>query len=101
MSRANSPPNPETTHLVSLVLHSKKALHHGEQLCAEAHELMRTASALGTDVLALDAKVCWVSQGVQEQLKVGFPSPSVQPFLTACTAKAGYERIAEYRDAVE
>ena len=72
MSRANSPPNPETTHLVSLVLHSKKALQHGEQLCAQAHELMRTASELATDVLALDAKVHWVSQGIQEQLKVRF-----------------------------
>ena len=69
MSRANSPPISETTHLVSLVLHSKKALQHGEQLGSQANELMHTASALATDVLALDAKARWVAQGVEEQMK--------------------------------
>ncbi|KAH8118232.1 autophagy-related protein 17 [Phellopilus nigrolimitatus] len=70
MSRSNTPPSPETPHLVSLVLHSKKALQHGEQLCTRAHELTHATSAVATDVLALDAKARWITQGIQEQLKL-------------------------------
>ncbi|EJD06985.1 uncharacterized protein FOMMEDRAFT_165630, partial [Fomitiporia mediterranea MF3/22] len=70
MSRPTSPPSPGTPHLVSLVLHSKKALQHGEQLCSRAHELMHGTSSLATDVLALDAKARWVVQGIMEQLKL-------------------------------
>ena len=70
MSRPQSPPSPGTPHLAHLVLHSKKALQHGKQLCSRAHELMHATSGLATDVLALDAKARWVAQGVGDQLKV-------------------------------
>ena len=73
MSRPQSPPSPGTPHLVSLVLHSKKALQHGEQLCSQAHELVHATPGLATDVLALDAKTRWVAQGILEQLKVLLP----------------------------
>ncbi|KAI5120103.1 hypothetical protein M0805_002187 [Coniferiporia weirii] len=70
MSRSSTPPSPETPHLVSLVLHSKKALQHGEQLCTHAHELTHETSAVATDLLALDAKVQWVTRGILNQLKL-------------------------------
>ena len=70
MSGATSPLAPGTPHLVSLVLHSKKAFQHGEQLCTRAHELSHATSSLATDVLALDAKARWIVQGILDQLKV-------------------------------
>lgn len=70
MSRPNTPLSPDTPHLVSLVLHSKKALQHGEQLCSTAHELTRGTSQIAAELLALDAKAKWVTQGIIEQLKV-------------------------------
>ncbi|KAF8896239.1 autophagy-related protein 17 [Infundibulicybe gibba] len=56
MTTPPTSPRPERPHLVSLVLQSKKALQHGEQ------------SAV--DVLALDAKVKWITDAVTEQLKL-------------------------------
>jgi len=59
------------THLVSLVLQSKKALQHGEQLCTRAHTASNTSAQAAIDVLALDAKIKWIVDAVVEQLKVG------------------------------
>ncbi|EGN98873.1 hypothetical protein SERLA73DRAFT_168466 [Serpula lacrymans var. lacrymans S7.3] len=71
---ASSPPLPPTPleqpHLVSLVLQSKKALQHGEQLCSKANALSNTSAQCSIDVLALDAKVKWLSDAVLEQLKL-------------------------------
>jgi hypothetical protein len=58
-------------HLVSLVLQSKKALQHGEQLCTRAHNASNTSAQAAIDVLALDAKIKWMVEAVVEQLKVG------------------------------
>ncbi|KAF8127047.1 autophagy-related protein 17 [Boletus edulis] len=60
----------EQPHLVSLVLQSKKALQHGEQLCSKANVLTNASAQCAVDVLALDAKVKWISQAVIEQLKL-------------------------------
>ncbi|KAF8907319.1 autophagy protein Apg17-domain-containing protein [Gymnopilus junonius] len=57
-------------HLVSLVLQSKKALHHGEQLCTRAHVASSNSAQAAVDVLALDAKVRWVVEAVVEQLQL-------------------------------
>jgi hypothetical protein len=68
-----SPPTnirPEQPHLVSLVLQSKKALQHGEQLCSRANSLSSASAQSALDVLALDAKVKWITDAVLEQLKV-------------------------------
>jgi len=66
-----SPANPiAQPHLVSLVLQSKKALQHGEQLCTRAHVASNASAQAAVDVLALDAKVRWISEAVIEQLKV-------------------------------
>lgn len=70
MSRPNSPPSTESPHLVSLVLQSKKALQHGEQLCSRAHDLSFKTSEVAAELLALDAKARWIAQGILDQLKV-------------------------------
>jgi len=62
--------SPEQPHLVSLVLQSKKALQHGEQLCSRANSLSNASAQCAIDVLALDAKVRWISDAVLDQLKV-------------------------------
>jgi len=71
------------THLVSLVLQSKKALQHGEQLCTRAHTASNTSAQAAVDVLALDAKIRWMVEAVVEQLKVGscvrFSFTSIKP----------------------
>lgn len=61
---------PEHPHLVSLVLQSKKALQHGQQICSLAHLRSNTSAKTAIDVLALDAKVRWMNEAVIEQLKV-------------------------------
>ncbi|TFK40266.1 autophagy protein Apg17-domain-containing protein [Crucibulum laeve] len=60
----------EQPHLVSLVLQSKKALQHGEQLCSRAHTQSNASAQVAVDVLALDAKVRWISESVIEQLRL-------------------------------
>ncbi|KAN0093237.1 Autophagy-related protein 17 [Tylopilus felleus] len=68
-----SPPSAiraDQPHLVSLVLQSKKALQHGEQLCSKANALTNASAQCAVDVLALDAKVKWISEAVIEQLKL-------------------------------
>lgn len=62
--------SPEQPHLVSLVLQSKKALQHGEQLCSRANSLSNASAQCAVDVMALDAKVKWISGAVLDQLKV-------------------------------
>ncbi|KXN91701.1 Autophagy-related protein 17 [Leucoagaricus sp. SymC.cos] len=57
-------------HLVSLVLQSKKALQRGQQLCSHAHMRSNASSRAAIDVLALDAKVRWMTEAVMEQLKL-------------------------------
>jgi hypothetical protein len=57
-------------HLVSLVVQSKKALQHGEQLCSRANSLSNESAQCAMDVLALDAKIRWATEAVLEQLKV-------------------------------
>ncbi|TDL25651.1 hypothetical protein BD410DRAFT_784690 [Rickenella mellea] len=69
MTSPTSPPL-DSPHLVSLVLHSKKALQHGEQLCSRANDLSQSSSQNAVALLALDAKVRWIAQGIQEQLKL-------------------------------
>ncbi|KAG6854378.1 hypothetical protein C0991_007369 [Blastosporella zonata] len=56
--------------LVSLVLQSKKALQHGEQLCSRAHAVSNASANMSIDIVALDAKVRWVTEAVGEQLKL-------------------------------
>lgn len=60
----------DNPHLVTLVVQSKKALQHGEQLCLRASQLSSTSARNAVDVLALDARVKWLSDAVLEQLKV-------------------------------
>ena len=57
-------------HLVSLVLQSKKALQHGEQLCTRARKVTSESAQAAVDLMALDAKLRWVTDAVVEQLKV-------------------------------
>ena len=59
-------------HIVSLVLQSKKALQYGEQLCTKAKNISNSSAQSAVDVLAVDAKVRWVTDAIVEQLKVGF-----------------------------
>lgn len=60
----------ERPNLVSLVVQSKKALQHGEALCHRANTLENASAQTALDVLALNAKVKWISDAVLEQLKV-------------------------------
>ncbi|EPQ54057.1 hypothetical protein GLOTRDRAFT_77963 [Gloeophyllum trabeum ATCC 11539] len=69
MSAERTPP-PEQPHVVALVLQSKKALQHGQALCARAHAISTESARHAVDVLALDAKVKWTSNAVREQLKL-------------------------------
>ncbi|KAH6909015.1 autophagy protein Apg17-domain-containing protein [Coprinopsis sp. MPI-PUGE-AT-0042] len=69
MSNPKSPA-PEHPHLVSLVLESEKALQQGQQVCARAQERYNASAQEAVDVLALDAKVRWMSDAILEQLKL-------------------------------
>ncbi|KAI0342909.1 hypothetical protein BDW22DRAFT_1357454 [Trametopsis cervina] len=60
----------ERPHLVQLVLLSKKALQHGQQLCSRARTVSVESAQTAVDVLALDAKVRWITNAVTEQLKL-------------------------------
>ena len=76
-------------HLVSLVLQSKKALQHGEQLCTRAHTASNTSAQAAIDVLALDAKIKWMVEAVVEQLKVGSRVWSLLRVLTVMVLARG------------
>ena len=69
MSGANTP-NCDNPPILSLVVQSKKALQHGEQLCLRAHEVSRGSTQVAAELLALNAKIQWIAQGLAEQLKV-------------------------------
>ena len=56
--------------LVQLVFASKQALHQGQQLCSRARSVSVQSAQTAADVLALDAKVRWITNAVTEQLKV-------------------------------
>ncbi|KAH9481618.1 Autophagy-related protein 17 [Psilocybe cubensis] len=78
VGRTTAPPTPvvptvnvpSQPHLVSLVVQSKKALQHGEQLCTRAHTSSNESAQASVDVLALDAKVRWIVEAVVEQLQL-------------------------------
>ena len=72
MSSPRSPQSSEqgSPNLLSLVLHSKKALQHGKDLCIRARDVQHKTVDVSIDVLALDAKIKFVAQGIQVQLKV-------------------------------
>lgn len=70
MASTVSTPSTGHPHIVALVLQSKKALQQGEQLCSRAHALSNASAQAAVDVLALDAKVKWITGAVLEQLKV-------------------------------
>jgi autophagy-related protein 17 len=63
---------PDSQSLVALVLVSKKALQHGESLCARAHALAGSSAQTAIDTLALDAHLRWIGGVVGEQFKVCF-----------------------------
>ena len=66
----------EQAHLMSLVLKSEKALEQGQELCSIARTQSVESAQIAVDVLALDAKVRWMTDAVLEQLKVSrIPSP--------------------------
>ncbi|KAI0033079.1 autophagy protein Apg17-domain-containing protein [Vararia minispora EC-137] len=79
---ASPPSDPhDRGHLASLALQSKKALQQGEALCSRANALSVASAQEVFNVLALSAKVRWISDAVMEQLK-----------LAACVAKDIEER---------
>lgn len=59
-----------TESLLQLVLRSRKALDHAKTLCLRAETLSSGSAQRAVNLLALDAKVTWVSDGIVEQLKV-------------------------------
>ncbi|KAI0635683.1 autophagy protein Apg17-domain-containing protein [Trametes polyzona] len=69
-SGSGGTPPAEQPHIVALVLQAKKALQQGEQLCTTAHTLSSASAQTAVDVLALDAKVRWMSEAVMDQLKL-------------------------------
>jgi autophagy-related protein 17 len=95
----SSPPTqPDQPHLVSLVLQSKKALQHGEQLCSRAHAVSNTSAHSAINVVALDAKVRWVTDAVAEQLKVSaLIHRSYDDEPTSFWGVVGCKRGKEYR----
>lgn len=76
----------EQPHLVSLVLQSKKALVHGEHLCSRARTLSSTSAEVAGDVLALDAKLRFMTNAVIEQVKV-----HLFTFLCLCTTTGDHD----------
>lgn len=60
----------EAAPLVSHFLYSKKALAHGQSLCARASTLSSASASTVVDALALEAKTKWITDGVLDQLAV-------------------------------
>ncbi|TFY70472.1 hypothetical protein EVG20_g2531 [Dentipellis fragilis] len=67
-----SPPvqHPGQIDIVSLAHHSEEALKRGEALCSRASTCSNASAQDAFDVLALNAKVEWISDAVVEQLKL-------------------------------
>lgn len=95
-----SPPSAtraDQPHLVSLVLQSKKALQHGEQLCSKANALTNASAQCAVDVLALNAKVKWISHAVIEQLKVrcvNLNTTLIYPFIPSRSWPLAWQRAS-------
>ncbi|KAG9047966.1 autophagy protein 17 [Tulasnella sp. UAMH 9824] len=58
--------------LVTLVVQSKKALHQAEAVCSGTHNVAKQSTSLIVDILATEAKVRLLSDGVAEQLQAAF-----------------------------
>ncbi|KAI9512058.1 autophagy-related protein 17 [Russula earlei] len=68
---SSSPTNRgEQSHLISLVLQSREALQQGEALCSGASVTSASSAKEATDLMALNAKIQWISNAVLEQLKL-------------------------------
>ncbi|KAG8962315.1 autophagy protein 17 [Tulasnella sp. 425] len=59
----------EMTDLVTLVVQSKKALQQAEAVCSGTNAVAKHSTTLIVDILATEAKVKWLSDGVAEQLQ--------------------------------
>jgi hypothetical protein len=59
----------EQPHLISLVHQSRNALQQGEAFCSRASATSTSSAKEATDVLALNARIQWISNAVIEQLK--------------------------------
>ncbi|KAG8753566.1 autophagy protein 17 [Serendipita sp. 396] len=55
--------------MLSLVLRSRKALDHTKALCVRAEALSKDSTELALDLVAVDAKVRWATEMIQDQLK--------------------------------
>ncbi|KAG8895177.1 autophagy protein 17, partial [Tulasnella sp. 408] len=55
--------------LVTLVVQSKKALQQAEAVCSGTNNVAKQSTSLIVDILATEAKVKWLSDGVAEQLQ--------------------------------
>ncbi|KIO18544.1 hypothetical protein M407DRAFT_31798 [Tulasnella calospora MUT 4182] len=55
--------------LVTLVVQSKKALQQAEAVCSGTNTVAKQSTSLIVDILATEAKVKWLSEGVAEQLQ--------------------------------
>ena len=64
-----SSPTGRGSDLISLVLQSRNALQQGEAFCSRASATSTSSAKEATDVLALNAKIQWISNAVIEQLK--------------------------------
>ncbi|KAG8832638.1 autophagy protein 17 [Serendipita sp. 399] len=56
--------------MLSLVLRSRKALDHTKTLCLRAEALAKDSTDLALDLVAVDAKVRWATEMIQDQLKL-------------------------------
>jgi autophagy-related protein 17 len=72
----------EQPDLISLVHQSRKALQQGEALCSRANATSTSSAKEATDVLALNAKIQWITNAVIEQLKACPTSSNSTALLT-------------------
>jgi autophagy-related protein 17 len=82
-----SPPTDhgEQPHLISLVHQSKRALEQGKALCFRADTTSTSSAKEVTDLLALNARIQWISNAVIEQLKAWLTR-------TYCRIRSSYVR---------
>ncbi|KAH9002912.1 autophagy protein Apg17-domain-containing protein [Lactarius hatsudake] len=64
MSSSPTGHSSEQPHLISLVLQARKALQQGEAFCSRASATSTSSSTEATDVLALNAKIQWISKAL-------------------------------------
>lgn len=65
--------------LISLVVQSKKALQQSESICSAANTVSHRSSNMLIDLLATEAKIKWLSEGVIDQLNVRMLQPRQNP----------------------